>query len=297
MPLADGGEGTAEVLHAAWGGDWCTVPAADPLGREREARFLYVHERKVAVIESAEAIGLPLLELDERDPLRASSEGLAHLINAALKTGARELIVALGGSATIDGGMGLMRGLVHESLNSVRMRVLCDVSNVLHGSRGAARAFGPQKGATPDQVEELERQLHALRALAPFAELPGAGAAGGLGAALASLGGDLTPGADAILEIIDFEARLGNADLVFTGEGTIDATSLEGKIPAVVAQVCSRARVPSIVFGGVVTQEAAGLYELGATAVMRLSGESSQAAADLEELGFGAVRLAQELVG
>jgi glycerate kinase len=295
VPLADGGEGTAAVLQAAWGGEWRTASVADPLGRVREARFLFVDERELAVIESAEAIGLPLLEPEERDPLRTSSEGLAHLINAALDAGARGLIIAIGGSATVDGGVGLMRALPADSVESVPMRVLCDVSNVLHGSRGAARAFGPQKGATPAQVEELERRLHGLRALEPFAELPGAGAAGGLGAALASLGAELSPGADAVLEIVEFDRQLEDADLAITGEGAVDATSLEGKVPAAVATACARAGVASIVFGGIVTNDAAGLYELGATAVVRLSGQTAQAAADLEELGFGAARLARAL--
>ena len=295
VPLADGGEGTADVLQAAWGGEWQTTVVADPLGRPRQARFLSVADRSLAVIESAEAIGLPLLDADERDPLRTSSEGLADLVIAALGSGATELIVTLGGSATVDGGAGFLERLPPDALASTNVTVLCDVTNPLHGARGAARAFGPQKGASADQVEELERRLLSMETLAAHAEIEGAGAAGGLGAALASVGARLEPGARAVLDAIDFDAQIAGADIVITGEGTVDATSLEGKVPAAVSVACRQAGVPAVVFGGRIAAEGRQLYELGASALLSLSGRVEHAATDLEELGYSVARLASAL--
>ena len=181
------------MLHAAWGGEWLTAQVDDPLGRTRSARFLLVKERGLAVVESAEAIGLPLLAPSERDPLRASSAGLAQLLCAALDTGAEEVVLTLGGSATVDGGEGFLGRLAPRRLENARLTVLCDVHNTLHGPRGAARAFGPQKGADEAAVAQLERRLLAMARLQAYADMPGAGAAGGLGAALASLGARLAP--------------------------------------------------------------------------------------------------------
>ncbi len=175
------------------------------------------------------------------------------------------------------------------------MTVLCDVNNTLHGPRGAARAFGPQKGADSDQVDELERRLRAMSELDPFADAPGAGAAGGLGAALASVGARLAPGASAVLDAVEFSASIQDAALTITGEGAVDATSLEGKVPAAVAVACRAAEVPLIVFGGRVTEDGRRLYQLGATAVLPLSGDIERAASDLEQLGFAAARMVRAL--
>jgi glycerate kinase len=295
LPLADGGEGTAEVLHEAWGGTWRTTNVVDPLGRERTARFLYVEDRRLAVVETAEAIGLPLLAEQERDPLKASSEGLALLIRGALAVGARELLVTLGGSATVDGGAGLSNGLDSGELAGIRVTALCDVTNPLHGPRGAARAFGPQKGATEADVLELERRLRSMSHLTPYAELGGAGAAGGLGAALASLGATLAPGASAVLNAVDFDTRVAGSDLVVTGEGRVDATSLEGKVPASVAAACEALKIPCVVFGGQIDAAGKGLYARGATALFALSGQPQEAVEDLERLGYGLARLAAGL--
>lgn len=289
VPLADGGEGTASVLHAALGGTWHEAVVPDPLGRPVAARFLQLDARR-AVVETAQAIGLPLLAPDELDPLRASSEGVAALLHAAARHGARELLVALGGSATVDGGAGLRRALRARPLPpDVRLRAACDVRNPLLGPRGAARAFGPQKGATPEQVEQLERRLAADRELEPYADLPGAGAAGGLGAALASLGAELLDGAALVLEAVGFEARARGASLVVTGEGRVDATSGEGKLTGAVAAVSARARVPCVVFGGRV-EDASAIRALGA-AVLPLSGIPARARADLAGLGYALGRL------
>ena len=291
VPLADGGEGTAEALRAALGGEWRRARVSDPFGREVEARFLILGDGR-AVVESAEAIGLWRLTPEERDPMRASSRGLGELIHAAADAGAGEIVVTLGGSATVDGGSGLRE--VVEAL-PVPVTVAADVRNPLLGERGAARVFGPQKGATPDQVEELERRLAAMEELRPVADLPGAGAAGGLGAALAALGATLTPGIELVLEAVRFAERVRSATAAITGEGQVDRSSAEGKVPAGVAAACARAGVACVVFGGrVETGAAAPLYDLGVSAVLRLSGDPTQSRDDLAELGEAVARLLQQ---
>jgi glycerate 2-kinase len=274
LPLADGGDGTAEVLHAALGGEWLAAEVSDPLGRPVSARFLLLPDGR-AVVEAAEAIGIARLAPGELDPMAASSRGLGELILAAVPH-ARELLVALGGSASVDGGAGLL-AVVREL--PLPTRVACDVANPLLGERGAARAFGPQKGASPEQVEKLERRLSAMAELRPAADVPGAGAAGGLGAALAVLGAELVPGAELVLETVGFRERIRGATVVVTGEGVVDRTSGEGKAPGVALRACHEEGVRCVVFGGRVVEGLAG-------AEMRaLSGDPGRAADDLAALG------------
>jgi glycerate kinase len=288
LPLADGGEGTMDALHAALGGRFLTAEVSDPLGRLVEARFLFLDDGR-AVVESAEALGLTRLEPSERDPTRASSRGLGELIRAAAQAGASALVVTLGGSATVDGGSGL-REVMHEL--PLPTSVACDVQSPLLGERGAARLFGPQKGASPEQVEELERRLAGMAELRPYADLPGAGAAGGLGAALAALGAELVPGVDLVLRAVGFDARLAAVDVAVTGEGAVDVSSAEGKVPAGVAGACARAGRRCVVFGGKVDHAGAALlYEQGATAVLPLSGDPARARDDLAALGEALGRL------
>jgi glycerate kinase len=294
LPIGDGGEGTMQALYAALGGTWAEAEVSDPLGRLVEARFLLLPDGR-AVVESAEAIGLWRVEGHERDPLRASSRGLGELIAAAAAAGARELLVTLGGSATVDGGAGL-RSVLAEL--PVPVAVACDVRNPLLGERGAARVFGPQKGASPAEVEELEGRLAGMEELAPYAQLEGAGAAGGLGAALAALGARLVPGVELVLDAVGFDERAGSARLVVTGEGTVDRSSSEGKAPAGVAARASRLGVPCAVFGGLVEPGAArALHAVGATGVFSLSGHPERAREDLEELGESLGRLLQRFLG
>jgi glycerate kinase len=274
-PVADGGEGTAEVLAAALGGEWREAVVSDPLGRPVAGRWLLLPDG-TAVVESAEAVGLGLVADGERDVLRASSRGLGELVLAALAAGPRSLLVGLGGSATVDGGAG-MREVLREL--PVPARVACDVRNPLLGERGAARVFGPQKGATPEQVEELERRLTQAEELQAVAALPGAGAAGGLGAAFAALGAELVPGAELVLDAIGFRGRLPGAALVVTGEGTIDRTTLEGKAPGAVLAACREASVRCALFGGIVEEAPPGAE------VYPLSGDPARAREDLVELG------------
>jgi len=272
LPLADGGEGTAAVLQATLGGEWREADVADPLGRPVAARWLLLPDRR-ALVEASAAIGLPLLAPDERDPLRASSRGLGELLLAALAASPASLLVTLGGTATMDGGAGLRE--VVTSL-PVPTRALCDVHTLL---AGAARLFGPQKGASPADVEELERRLESMPELGPFADVPGSGAAGGLGAALAALGAELVPGAPAVLDLVGFDGRLRGCELAVTGEGQVDETTIEGKASAEVARRAARAGVRCVVFGGRV------LAGVPGAETVSLSGNPARAEEDLVELG------------
>jgi glycerate 2-kinase len=273
-PVADGGEGTASVIYAALGGEWRSAVVADPLGRTIAASWLLL-EDGTAVVDSAAAIGLPLLREHERDPLRASSRGLGELLLATLASQPTSLIVGVGGTATVDGGVG-MRGVLGGWLHDVPIRVACDVRNPLLGERGAARVFGPQKGADREEVEELELRLAALEELAAYRDLPGAGAGGGLGAAFAAMGAELVDGAELVLDLTGFDELAEGAALVVTGEGTVDATTFEGKAPGAVLRRCEALGVPCELFGGIVAD--------GFTA-HALSGRRALAGEDLVQLG------------
>ncbi|MDP9491415.1 MAG: glycerate kinase [Actinomycetota bacterium] len=272
LPVADGGEGTLDVLSASLGGEWREAEVSDPLGRPVRARWLLL-EDGTALVESAEAIGLALVGEEERDPLRASSRGLGELIAEVMDTDPAELLVFLGGTATVDGGEGLM-----EVLGGFRVpvRAACDVRAPL---LDAVWVFAEQKGATAEQLGELERRLLSKRSLAPFRGLSGAGAAGGLGAAMAALGAEVVAGAPLVLELIGFRERLRGIDLVVTGEGTVDPTTWIGKAPGEVVRVCAEAEVRCVLFGGRVVDRPEGVdtYEL--------SGDPARAREDLVELG------------
>jgi glycerate kinase len=272
LPVADGGEGTAEVFERALGGEWRAAEVEDPLGRSVEARWLVLPDGR-AVVEAAAAIGLPLLARAERDPLRASSRGLGELLLAAVAHDPSALVVALGGTATVDGGAGL-REVVSEL--SVPCVALADVRTTLPD---AARVFGPQKGASPADVAVLEQRLADLAELRPFAALPGSGAAGGLGAAFAALGAELVPGAPTVLELIDFDAHAARSDVVVTGEGAVDSTTTAGKAPGEVARRALAAGVRCVVFGGRVRAEVPGAETVA------LSGKPARAEDDLVGLG------------
>jgi glycerate 2-kinase len=272
LPVADGGEGTADALASALGGEWRAARVSDPLGRPIAARWLLLGDGR-AVVEAAAAIGLPLLSPAERDPLRATSRGLGELIAFALDSSPASLVVALGGTATVDGGAGLLEVVGELPVPAV---ALYDVRSRL---ADAARLFGPQKGASRNDVIVLERRLGEMDALAPFAELPGSGAAGGLGAALASLGAELVPGAPAVLDLLGFDERLAGSDVVVTGEGRLDATTAEGKAPGEVARRALAAGVRCVVFGGRVEVEVVGAETVA------LSGDRARAATDLVALG------------
>jgi glycerate 2-kinase len=262
LPLADGGEGTGEVLGARV---VRVEQVHDAFGRPRAAPVRELPDGTV-VVESAEVVPLDPERLDVR---AASSHGLGELL-ARLGPCPR-LLVCLGGTATMDGGAGLLEAL---DVLPGPTTVLCDVRATL---LEAPRLFGPQKGALADDVLELEGRFVLLDHAQSLAKLPGGGAAGGLGAALASLGAELVPGAPYVLEAIGFRERAAGADLVVTGEGTVDRTTFDGKAPGEALRVCEELDVPCVLFGGRV--------EEGIEAVA-LSGDPSLAAQDLEDLGL-----------
>jgi glycerate kinase len=263
LPIADGGEGTADALGARVGE---RVGVPDAFGRPREAAICELADG-TAVVEAAQAIPL---DPERLDPITASSRGLGELI---AKVEATRLLVCLGGTANVDGGAGLREALSELPAPTT---VLCDALVPL---RDAARRFARQKGATDEQVELLERRLASMTELAPYAELPGAGAAGGLGAALASLGAELVPGAPEVLRRLSFRERARLSDLVVTGEGAVDQTTTTGKAPGEALRACLDEGVRCVVFGGRVE------VELEGAEMVALSGDPARAADDLVELG------------
>jgi glycerate kinase len=262
MPVADGGEGTLEVL----GGGVRAYEVEDAFGRPRTAWAGELPDGTL-VVEAAQAIPLDPRRLDVE---AASSRGLGLWLR---QLGDSPLVVPVGGTATMDAGSGMLEVL--DALPGPT-RVLCDVSTRLYD---APRLFGPQKGASAAAVARLEERFRALDRLAPYADLPGSGAAGGLGAALAALGAELVPGAETVLDLLGFDPA--GYDLVVTGEGTVDDTTWEGKAPAAVARRCREAGVDCVVFGGRVRTAAA---PAGAS-LAALSGEPTRARDDLVELG------------
>jgi len=265
LPVADGGDGTLAVLHAALGGEWNEADTVDAFGRPRVARWLALPDG-TAVVEAAQAIPL---DPERLDPVAASSKGLGRLIQAVGSP--RALLVGLGGTANVDGGRGLRAVL--DGLPAPT-RVLCDVDVPL---LDAARVFAVQKGASAEQARELEDKLAADEVLAPFAALPGAGAAGGLGAALAALGAELVAGAEFVLDAVRFDPA--GYDVVVTGEGTVDATTLRGKAPGAVVRRCAAAGVRCVVFGGRVDVTVPGAE------TVELSGDPARVREDLLALG------------
>jgi glycerate kinase len=289
VPMADGGEGTAEVICNARGGSWLECKAHDPLRREIEARYGWIGDEKLAVMEMSEAAGMRRLSESELDPIRATTFGVGEMILDASKRGAKEIIIGLGGSATNDGGFGMARALgfrffsgakeltdrtseltqltkillpkkaVGALVPSVqpkggrltetplqlalpRIVAAVDVKNPLLGTHGATRVFGPQKSATKEKIDILERALTRLADVVAkefgfdYRDEPGAGAAGGLGFGLMSFcGAKIQSGFDAVAEAVGLESKMKDADLVITGEGSLDRQTLEGKTPAGVA--------------------------------------------------------------
>jgi glycerate 2-kinase len=286
IPIADGGDGTSAVLRAARDGVTRETIVPDPLGRPVRASFCLIDEGRTAVVDVATASGISLLQSHEQEPLLVSSRGTGKLISTALDTGVDTVILGVGGSATVDGGAGLLAALgvglldetgtpigsggaglarlsridlsrVHPALARVKLRVACDVDSPLLGRHGAARLFGPQKGATPEAVLELEDNL------AHFADviehttgrdvrsLASGGAAGGIAAGVFGvLGATLESGIDLVLETVDFDRALLSADLVITGEGLLDRQSLRNKGPCGAGRWAKRRGVPVIALVG-----------------------------------------------
>lgn len=286
LPIADGGEGTIEALVAATGGRIVATEVTGPLGQPVKAVYGVCGDQQTAVIEMAAASGLVLVPKEQRNPLLTTSFGTGELIRSALDAGYRNLVIGIGGSATNDAGVGMLQALgarfldaqggeigfggaalarlkridvsaLDPRLHDCRIEVACDVTNPLTGSTGAAAVFGPQKGATPEMVAELDKALAHFAAIVQsdlgrdIEQQPGAGAAGGMGAGLmAFLDAELRPGVAIVIEHIGLEEILAGADLVVTGEGRIDGQSVYGKAPIGVARIAQQQGVPVIALAG-----------------------------------------------
>jgi glycerate kinase len=239
-PVADGGEGTAEAMRAALGGEVRSVAVHDPLGRELEAEYALLGDGETAVIDTAAASGLPLVRPVERDAEAASTYGSGELIAAAIESGARRVVLAAGGSATTDGGAGAIKAVRERGgIGTARIEVLCDVTTRFED---AALVFAPQKGADEEAVRRLGARLQQLAADLPHDPrgVPMTGCAGGLSGGLwAAFGAKLCPGAAYVLDLLDFNRRLRAADAAISGEGRIDSQSLEGKIVGQIAARCA----------------------------------------------------------
>jgi glycerate 2-kinase len=333
VPMADGGEGTVDALVAATGGSFGEASVSGPPGEPVTARFGLLGDARTAAIEMAAASGLVLVTADLRNPLQASTRGTGELLLAAIAAGAKRVIVGIGGSATNDGGAGLGQALGfrlldaqerelnpgggelgrlaridpmgrrHE-LDGVEISVACDVTNPLCGPDGASAVYGPQKGATPEMVAVLDRNLAHFAAIVErdlgvaIKDLPGSGAAGGLGAGLVAFAaGKLSPGIDLVLKAVDLESRLKDADLCLTGEGAIDAQSAFGKTAVGVARLARSLRCPVLALAGSIGPGARAVLDKGINAYfsicpgpIELEAAIEHAAALLERATEQAVR-------
>lgn len=309
IPIADGGEGMLEALSTL-GGREVHLRVQGPLDEKVEARYLISTDEQTAYIEMASASGLTLLSEEQRNPMLTTSRGTGELMRDALDRGCRRLIIGLGGSATNDGGMGMLsalgvrflnrqgqelegRGrelaevdkidtsLVHPALQATTCIAACDVRNPFYGPDGAAYIFAPQKGATPDMVRLLDEGLRHLAERyrqttgRDIDTLPGSGAAGGLGGALAAfLNAKLRPGISLLLEANDFQQKIKNADLIITGEGRADRQTLMGKVPAGVLHEACQAGIPVVLIAGQIQDEeilhSAGFSQVCATTPLNI---------------------------
>jgi glycerate kinase len=278
-PLADGGEGTLAAVEAAGGWQRVLADVHDPLGRPIRAAWLRSDDGSRAYVEMAQASGLSIVRPEDRDPVRATSMGTGEALRDAIETDVAHVTLGIGGSATTDGGRGMLDALDGARLADVDLEIACDVSNPLLGPDGAAAIYGPQKGATAEQVRELDernaRWADELEAATGRRErdTPGAGAAGGVGFALLAIQDrfrsfGLRPGIDLVMEAAGFDEKLASADLVITGEGRIDAQTGFGKTALGVARRAEAAGVPCIALGGGVEPDGiAALVAVGAVAV------------------------------
>ena len=300
IPVADGGEGTVSCFLDSIGASPVTVSVQGPYGETVDA--VYARKGNRAIIEMASAAGLPMVG-SNLDPERTTTNGVGMLLRHAVENGCNELLLGLGGSCTNDGGCGCAAALgtrffdadgnpfvpvggtlgniaridnreAEKLLGGVTLTLMSDVDNPLCGARGAAHVFGPQKGADPAMVERLDAGLAHLAAVierdlgARVADIPGAGAAGGMGAGcMAFLGARMRSGIEAVLDLVDFDAQIDSADLVITGEGRIDSQSVHGKVISGIAKRTQRRGVPLIAIVGSIAPDAQQAYELGVTAM------------------------------
>ncbi len=301
VPMADGGEGTVQSLVDATGGQFIKCEVTGPMRDKVVASYGLLGDSRTAVIEMAEASGLPLVPKEKRNPLIATTYGTGELIADAIERGAEEIIIGIGGSATNDAGAGLAQALgvrflnfggapindnisggdlgkveaidmssVHPGVARVRITVACDVTNPLVGENGASRVYGPQKGATPEMVEQLDKNLahfaHIIKRSigADVAETPGAGAGGGIGAGLiAFTNATLKRGVEIVVAVTRLEEHMQGAQLAFTGEGRVDFQTAFGKTPAGVAAAAHRLGIPVVAIGGGLSDDAGGVFAHG----------------------------------
>ncbi|ATW24750.1 glycerate kinase [Candidatus Formimonas warabiya] len=307
VPMADGGEGTVDAFMASVGGTLISTTVTGPLGQPVPSSFGILSDQETAVVEMAAASGLTLVPPDRRNPLQATSFGTGELIKEALDRNIRKLIIGIGGSATNDGGTGMAAALgvkfldpagdelpqgggyldqLHQidvqgldaRIKEIDIKVACDVTNPLCGPDGASAIYGLQKGATPEMIPLLDRNLaHYAEILARTTgknvkDLPGAGAAGGMGAALmAFLNAKLQPGVDIIAETACLDHLIHNADLVITGEGRTDSQTVNGKVPTGVARLAKRHGVPVVCLSGGLAGDVSALYDHGITSIFSIT--------------------------
>lgn len=306
IPMADGGDGTAEALVAARQGTWVELTANDPLMRPVPVRYGLIDEGKTAVMEMAEVSGLRRLQEAEKNPQKTTTFGTGEIIRNALDRGVENIVIGIGGSATTDAGIGMAAALgyrfldamgkdvqpiggemnriqridasrMHPRLNQVKIGVACDVTNPLLGPQGAAPVYGPQKGATPEMVKQLEAGLAQVAQCwrgdlgQDLEDMPGGGAAGGLGAGLAAFcGAELRSGFELVAEYAQLDRVLEGADLAFTGEGKIDGQTAFGKVPAGVGRHAQKLGIPVVALGGCIAPDAAALLDVGITALFSI---------------------------
>ena len=331
VPMADGGEGTVQSLVDATSGKIITQPVKGPMGDMVTGFFGILGDSQTAVIEMAAASGIHLVKPEERNIYLASSFGTGQLINAAMDYGCDKLIVGLGGSATNDGGMGMMKAFgaqfldrsgtpllpdvrallqlakidlqhLDSRLGKTEIVVACDVDNPLCGENGAARVFGPQKGATRDDIKVMDQALARYGDVLAnitgkdIAAEPGAGAAGGLGAAFIGLiDAVLKPGVDLVIEIVDFAKSIVDADLIITGEGRVDSQTLHGKTPIGVAKIAKSNDIPVICIAGSIGSGVDLVREAGFDSIYGITEEYTIPNIKITDAGHDLTRAAQKV--
>lgn len=310
VPMADGGEGTMQSLVDATNGEVYPLKVTGPLGKEVQAVYGILGDKKTGILEMASASGIGLVPSEERNPLKTTTYGTGQLIKACLDKGVEKLLIGIGGSATNDGGVGALQALgarfldkegrelgfgggelnkleyidltnFDERLKDVEVEVACDVSNPLCGEKGASNVFGPQKGATPEMIKDLDDNLRHYALVIKeqlhmdIIDIPGAGAAGGLGAGLmVFLNGSLKKGINMVIEYAELEAKIKNCDMVWTGEGSIDFQTQYGKTPLGVAEVAKKYNKPVIALAGRVGENIEILYEKGIDTIFGIMKEA-----------------------
>ncbi len=306
VPMADGGEGTVEAMLAAAGGELRQVEVTGPLGEKVSAFYGILGDRQTGVIEMAAASGLPLIPKEKRNPLITTSYGTGELIKSAIADGCRKLVIGIGGSATNDGGMGMLQALgvkfadingielpfgggelerlhsidcshIYKGLKDVEIFVACDVTNPLCGPQGASSIFGPQKGATPEMVQMLDKGLGIFAQKIKqylgkdILEVPGTGAAGGMGAGLvAFLDAVLKPGIEIMTDVAGLEEKIQGCSFVITGEGNTDYQTMFGKVPVGISRIAQKYGKPVICLSGGIGKGAEALYDAGVTSLFSI---------------------------